>query len=398
MSLIEQAQDFVCNLLKDKLSVLYTYHNYNHTLGVVDAVNTLSDSEKLDPSEKEILLIAAWFHDTGYINGCVNHEDSSCRIAANFLKEKEKSDDYIEKVSSLINATRMDYVPQNLFEKIIKDADYYHLSSVNYTSACDGLRTEWGNTEQKEFTDKDWTSENLNFLVNKHRFYTDFALKYWQPLKEMNIKRIQDEINEIDKEAEKQLNKQLKKEEKKKEKDENPERGIDTLFRITLGNHTRLSGIADSKANILLSVNAIIISIALSTIVPKLDSPKNAHLVVPVFVMLISSVITIIFAILSTRPKVTKGVFEKQDIEDKKVNLLFFGNFYKMPLEEYEWAMNVMMKDREYLYNTMIKDLYFLGLVLEKKYRLLRVAYNLFMIGIVLSVIAFLIAFRMVAA
>jgi predicted metal-dependent HD superfamily phosphohydrolase len=392
MTLIDQAQNFICNLLKDKLSVLYTYHNFKHTLGVVEAVNVLADSEKLDSSEKETILIAAWFHDAGYINGCVDHEDSSCAIAAGFLKEKGKSDAYIEKVSNLIKATRMDYVPENLFEKIIKDADCYHLSSENYASACEGLRTEWENTEKKTFTDKEWATENLNFLVNKHQFYTDFALKYWQPLKEMNVKRIQVKINEMEKEA----SKKMKKEEKKREKEEKPERGIDTLFRITLGNHTRLSGIADSKANILLSVNAIIISIALSTIIPKLDSPKNAHLVVPVFIMLISSVVTIVFAILSTRPKVTKGIFTKQDIEEKKVNLLFFGNFYKMPLEEYEWAMNEMMKDREYLYNSMIKDLYFLGLVLEKKYRLLRIAYNLFMIGIVLTVISFAIAFKMV--
>lgn len=191
---------------------------------------------------------------------------------------------------------------------------------------------------------------------------------------------------------------ELEKELKKREKEQKPERAIDTLFRITLNNHTSLSGIADSKANILLSVNAIIISIALSTLIPKLDSPNNAHLMIPTFVMLLSSVTTIIFAILSTRPKVTKGVFTRQDIENKKVNLLFFGNFYKMPLEEYQWAMNEMMKDKEYLYNSMIKDLYFLGLVLEKKYRLLRIAYNLFMIGIIISVVSFVIAFRMVGA
>jgi hypothetical protein len=57
-----------------------------------------------------------------------------------------------------------------------------------------------------------------------------------------------------------------------------------------------------------------------------------------------------------------------------------FGNFYKMPLEEYEWAVNEMMKDNAYLYNSMIKDLYFFGVVLEKKYRLLRITYNIFMI------------------
>jgi len=107
-----------------------------------------------------------------------------------------------------------------------------------------------------------------------------------------------------------------------------------------------------------------------------------------------SSVVTIIFAILSTRPKVTSGVFTREDIENKKINLLFFGNFYKMPLEEYDWAMNEMMKDRDYLYSNMIKDLYYLGLVLQRKYNLLRIAYNFFMIGIIITVVAFVIAFK----
>ena len=114
----------------------------------------------------------------------------------------------------------------------------------------------------------------------------------------------------------------------------------------------------------------------------------------PTFVMLMFSVTSIIFAILSTRPKVTSGVFTRQDIEDRKVNLLFFGNFYKMPLEEYEWAVNEMMNDRNYLYNSMIKDLYFLGLVLERKYKLLRITYNIFMVGIIISAISFIIAFN----
>ncbi|WP_035673490.1 Pycsar system effector family protein [Flavobacterium sp. 83] len=394
MNLIEQAEDFVGKLLKDKLSNSYTYHNIHHTQEMVAAVVTLADGMNINAEDKEILLIAAWFHDAGYINGCTNHEDSSSSIVTQFLKEKGKSEEYITKIVNLIKATAKTYVPKTLLEKIIKDADYYHLFSDDYMSSCEVLRKEWENTENKLYSDKDWAAENLDFLVNKHQFYTDFALEHWQPLKEKNIKRIFKKINS----AENKKKEKLKKEDKKKEKEEKPERGIDTVFRVTLGNHTRLSGIADSKANILLSVNAIIISIALSTIIPKLDSPKNAHLVIPTFIMVLSSVITIIFAILSTRPKVTRGVFTKEDIENKKVNLLFFGNFYKMPLQDYEWAMNEMMKDREYIYNSMIKDLYFLGIVLEKKYRLLRIAYNLFMIGIVISVIAFVIAFKMVGA
>lgn len=394
MNLVEQAKDFVEKLFKDKLSSLYIYHNLKHTIDVVAAVNLLADSHNINSSDKEILLLAAWFHDAGYINGCDNHEERSVVIVTDFLKEKGKTADYIEKVTSLIRSTIYGYVPKTLFEKIIKDADYYHISSEEYAATCNALRLEWQYLHQKTYSDADWINENLDFLTNRHHYYTDFALRNWQPLKEKNIKTLLKKRNKM----ELNTNKELEKDLKKREKEEKPDRAIDTLFRVTLNNHTSLSGIADSKANILLSVNAIIISIALSTLIPKLDSPSNAHLMIPTFIMLMSSVTTIIFAILSTRPKVTKGVFTREDIEDKKVNLLFFGNFYKMPLMEYQWAMNEMMKDKEYLYNSMIKDLYFLGVVLEKKYRLLRVAYNFFMIGIILSVIAFVIAFRTAGA
>lgn len=391
MTLLEQSEDFVYNLLKDKLSILYSYHNFNHTTNVVNAVKELCANENVGVDDKEMLLVAAWFHDTGYIKGNNNHEKESVRIVTDFLSDKNKSPEFIKNVSDLIAATAKCYEPNTHLEKIIKDADYVHITTSEYVSSCECLRMEWQNTENKVFSDEEWAIVNLDFLENKHHFYTDYAKEKWQPLKEKNLNKIHKEMDKQESKISEELGEVTK---KKKNKLEKPDRGIDTLFRVTLGNHTRLSGIADSKANILLSVNAIIISIALSTIIPKLDSPKNAHLVIPTFIMLISSVITIIFAILSTRPKVTTGVFTREDIEAKKINLLFFGNFYKMPLHEYEWAMNEMMKDKDYLYGTMIKDLYYLGVVLERKYRLLRVAYNLFMIGIIITVLAFVIAFR----
>lgn len=390
MNLIEQSEDFVSNLLKDKLSNLYSYHNFNHTFTVVNAVKELCKKEDVKADDKEMLMVAAWFHDTGYIDGYENHEQESVKIATAFLKEKGQSDEFIAIVSSLILATVKEYIPKTHLEKIIKDADFAHLVGTEYETTCELLRIELKNTWNLDFSNTEWAKENLNFLMNKHRFYTDYALKKWQPLKEKNLLLVQ---KKIEKQKKKEADK-IEEENKKRDKIEKPDRGVDTLFRVTLGNHTRLSGIADSKANILLSVNAIIISIALSSIIPKLDSPKNAHLVIPTFIMLMSSVITIIFAILSTRPKVTSGVFTREDIENKKINLLFFGNFYKMPLEEYDWAMNEMMKDRDYLYSNMIKDLYYLGLVLQRKYNLLRIAYNFFMVGLIVTVVSFIIAFK----
>lgn len=390
MNLIEQAKEFVEKQFKDKLSNSYTYHNISHTKDVVAAVEIIAAHEGVTEKELEMLLLAAWFHDMGYIHGCQKHEESSVVYLKEFLATQPNAVAYKEQVAQLIMTTVYSYEPQNKLEKIIKDADYYHLSKREYVDSCGALRAEWHNLDQKTFSDVEWWQENLNFLTNKHQYYTTFAITNWQPLKDKNKKRLQ---KKIDKSKRKSKEEVVVAENRKKE--EKPDRAVDTLFRVTLNNHTTLSGIADSKANILLSVNAIIISIALSILIPKLDSPKNVHLMIPTFIMLMSSVTTIIFAILSTRPKVTKGVFSRQDIENQKVNLLFFGNFYKMPLEEYQWAMNEMMKDKDYLYNSMIKDLYYLGVVLEKKYRLLRLTYNFFMIGIIVSVIAFVIAFKM---
>jgi len=393
MNLIQKAEQFVFDLFKDKLSSAYTYHNFNHTQRVVRATEKLIRFEKVTENEATALLLAAWFHDTGYVSGNDNHEESSIEFLNRFLKTESVAAETSLLAENLIRVTEMSKEPQTPLEFIMKDADSSHFSDKNYIAISELLREEWKTTIQKNFSDSEWAIGNRDMLLRKHRYFTDYAKEEWQEQKDINITLIQEKIQLSNAEQKKKAEKN-----KKNEKEDRPERGIETMFRVTLNNHTRLSQIADSKANILLSVNAIIISIVLSTLIPKLDSPGNAHLVIPTLILIIFSVISIIFAILSTKPKVTSGSFTRKEIEDRKINLLFFGNFYKMPLEEYQWAMNEMMKDKEYLYNSMVKDLYFLGLVLNRKYKLLRSTYTIFMIGIIISVAAFIIAFHSIRA
>jgi len=167
-------------------------------------------------------------------------------------------------------------------------------------------------------------------------------------------------------------------------------KGIQTMLRLTSQNHFHLSDMADSKANILISVNAIIISVILGVLMRKLE--EVPYLTIPTIIFLIVSLSTIVIAIIATRPKVSGGTFTSQDILDKKTNLLFFGNFHKASFEEYNDAMRKMMSDTDYLYGSLIKDIYTLGTVLGRKYRLVRLAYNIFMIGIIISVLAFALA------
>jgi hypothetical protein len=162
------------------------------------------------------------------------------------------------------------------------------------------------------------------------------------------------------------------------------------MLRLTSSNHLELSELADHKANILISVNSIIISVILGVLFRKLqDEP---YLTLPSIIFLLVSVSTIVIAILATRPKVSGGTFTDEDVINRKTNLLFFGNFHKASFDQYNEAMRRMMRDPNYLYGSLIKDIYQLAVVLGRKYKLIRLAYNIFMFGIVISVLSFAIA------
>ena len=182
---------------------------------------------------------------------------------------------------------------------------------------------------------------------------------------------------------------QNKKLNQKLQEEKLPGRGVESMFRLTARNQINLSSIADNKANILISINTIILTVLVSMGIGRIADYPN--FIIPGIVFLSTCLITIIFAILSTRPKISSGKFTEEDIHNKKVNLLFFGNFYNMTMNEYEWAVKEMMKDNNYLYTSMIRDQYSLGKVIGRKYNLLRVAYTVFMIGLVLSSIMFAI-------
>lgn len=389
MNIVLKAEQFVFELFKDKASDAYIYHNFQHTSRVFYAVKVLVENLGISESDAEVLYLAAWFHDTGYSVSEHDHELKGGEVAREFLAQENYPEDKIKEVVRLIKATFVGHHPVDLLEEVIKDADTSHFADTNYLGISELLRAEWELTQKQIYSDLEWNTLNRDLLLNKHRYYTHYAKENWQRPKDENIVALQKRIFKL------LSPESIAKEKKKEGKEDKREysRAIDTMFRVTLNNHTRLSDIADSKANILLSVNAIIISIVLSSLIPKLDAPRNHHLIIPTFILLMSSVVSIISAILSTRPKVTSGSFTREEVQQKKVNILFFGNFYKMPLPEYEWAMNELMNDRDGLYNTLTKDLYFLGLVLNKKYRLLRITYGIFMTGIILSVMAFVWAF-----
>jgi len=173
-------------------------------------------------------------------------------------------------------------------------------------------------------------------------------------------------------------------------------RGIETMFRTSYRTHMDLSSLADTKANIMISINGIIISIIIASISPKIDA--NPWLLIPTIVLLLSCLVSIVYAVLSARPRVNSKLISLDDVRQRRANILFFGQFVTLPQQEYELGMTELLQNTDELYHSMIRDIYSLGNVLKKKFELLRMAYTVFMFGLVLGILLFLIVFIWVVA
>ncbi|MBR9999460.1 MAG: HD domain-containing protein [Cyclobacteriaceae bacterium] len=394
--LIDKSKEYVESFLEQNLSNEIFYHDLEHTREVVNAVIEIGQASGLTRDQLETVLIAAWFHDTGYFKGKINHEKESKSIAENFLRDQGINEKKISEVGGCIIATKIPQRPTNLMEEVLCDADLYHLSTSEFFRKSELLRKEFSLTGNNEIKDKEWLNTNIKFL-KKHNFFTDYAKEKLLPHKKRNLKKLKSIKNEL--EIENNINEGKSQEDgsvrqddtsEKKKQEKRPNRGIETLFRITSRNHVDFSSMADNKANIMISINSIMMSIIFSVLFRRFEEYPN--LIIPAILLSVVCTTTIIFAILATRPNLTEGVFTKEDILKRRTNLLFFGNFYKMPLADYEWGVRQLMKDRDFLYGSMIRDIYFLGKVLGRKYFLLRISYTIFMYGLIISVISFGVA------
>ncbi|WP_298740585.1 Pycsar system effector family protein [uncultured Chitinophaga sp.] len=415
-SIIEAAGQYVKAQYQQHPNPNLVYHDLTHTQQVVEAAEQIAAHYRLQEQDQLVVMVAAWFHDAGYLLGnAKGHEDKGAELARNFLREQQLPETIQDQVSGCIMATKMPQNPHNLLEEIVCDADLFHLGSKHYKERSKAMRREASATLGEEISPAAWAGTSLLFLEN-HQYFTDYCRVLLKEQKDDNIRWLKKKMNKKHKDEEEtatsaastHLNanplpasaehqtKEEKKKEDKKEKDKEAKktgkfgRGVETMFRTTSTNHIRLSSMADSKAHIMISTNAIIISILLSVLLRKLED--NPNLIIPSFILLATSVVTIIYSVLATRPNITNGRFTRDDIEKKRTNLLFFGNFHGMTLEEYGWGMTEMMKDANFLYGSLIQDIYHLGVVLGQKYRLLRIAYNIFMWGLIISVLAFVVA------
>ena len=382
---VKDVSEYVFNLFKEKLTPDYVYHNYTHTFETVKACKKLSDSYNLTSRDYEILMLAAWFHDAGYVETYRDHELASVNIMKAYLTGNY-SDDDIAEIESLILATKHGAKADGSLQEIIQDADYINLGSKNFDHRADLLRIEWERILQKKYTEMEWAQVQLQFLIETS-FRTEEAISRYNKQRELNIRKQHEKI-------EKMTKKESQADEKLSLKPKKEGRGIETLYRSVYDYHINLTSIADNKANIMISINTIIISLVITLFGTGFtfatgDEVGSIRFVFPMAFLLLTSLTAVVFAILSARPNVTSK--EKYELSKKDSSILFFGNFAQLQIKEFVEQIKLLKEQKEELYDNMSVDIYHLGSVLVKKYRYLTWSYNIFMGGMIVCAIGFIV-------
>ena len=375
--------------------LLYTDIGYQFRLE--RNIKKLAQEENISDSDLDLLLAVKW------LEGVVQATNPATSLDFNelskFSAEKVQQlctewgidPDVVQMLSEFVSRVRPDSVPANQLEQIYNDAvwmEYAQKSGRDYLKKYyQQLILQGYNLERVG-----WYDVILPHLESAS-FYTNYGKENHQDNLRSLVKKLKNEKKQLEKRMDLALKQQLDisdKEMKKLKKNlqnvkKRDDRGIQTLLRTTLRNHYTLNQMIDRKANIMITVNSIILSLLLGGVIS--DPIDDLYRVISLLVLTLTCIASIFFSILSIRPNKTQGDFTEEEIRDRKGNLLYFGNFHNMHIRDFEWAFMQMINNGEHLYEAMIRDYYYLGVTLSKKYNHLRKSLNIFLFGFIGAVV-----------
>jgi len=396
-NIIQLTEAYILKIFENDLPPNLHYHNLDHTMSVRETSLILGEHYDIGAANMEAMELAALLHDTGYVKAYTGHEAVSAALAEDFLSKHNYPTSQITLVKELIDATKLVYEPKNLLQRIIKDSDLNNLGQRKYMKTIANLRSEMKTFLHLEYEDAAFMEMNLKFM-DGHSYFTEKASELFDGKKAKNRKKVVKALKMAKAATTTPTNKEKKKKKTTKQKKNkdltdtiNSNKTAQMMFKTALRNHIDLTSIADNKANIMLSINALIITISLPLLASSIGN--NTKLIFPTSILLTTCVASIIYATLATRPIKTKGLTSIKNIQTKPTNLFFYGNFYNMKFGDYKAGIKMIIEDDAKLDDSIISDLYYLGKALGNKFTQLRVCYLIFMIGTILTVLAFAILF-----
>lgn len=179
---------YMLDKLRDELPKHLKYHTLGHTLDVYSRAEAIAKAEGLSGRMLELLLVAAVYHDAGYLHQRVQHENRSCEIAREVLPGYSYTDEDIDEICRIIMATQLPQNPNSLAEKIICDADLDYLGRDDFFTTGEGLYHEMLH-DGVVANEKEWDAIQVKFLES-HRFFTSTNIALRTEKKQDNLNRL----------------------------------------------------------------------------------------------------------------------------------------------------------------------------------------------------------------
>jgi len=406
-NVLERTMVYATNIISNYPERM-TYHNSTFARNYVNNVKEICEHIECDETLTNLAQIGAWLIAASYEkinikltkgNIVTNAEELVISTANTFFSKNDVTEKHKAELIQAFREIFYPKVPGTKLAMILHDARA--LEFVN----GDGVKV-WKRM-YKEFLLKDvaiskskWYDMAIN-IINSVNLQLPYYKEKLKPELNELLLDIEKEKKKIEKNANLVLRKELEiSDEELKQLKKNlsnskgrDDRGIQTLFRTTSKNSYTMNEMVDRKANIMITVNSIILSLVLGGILGNANQQGQLNITsqnLPVVILAFTALLSIIFAVLSIRPAKTHGEFTEEEIRKKQGNLLFYGNFHNMRFRDYEWAFLQMMNDQDYLYRNMINDIYFLGQQLNSKYKHLRLSLTIFILGMAISFLMFL--------
>ncbi|MFN4253854.1 MAG: Pycsar system effector family protein [Saprospiraceae bacterium] len=386
--LIENARQHVLNLWNEHRDRRLVYHNFAQAAEVARLAEHIGRASNLPDETVEMAVLAAWFHTAGYLYDYRDFAEKSAVSAEFFLAERRFAPEKIHRVRQCIVTALTSLHPKPVEAQLLCDAIAAYNLTEDFDRRAPLLRLEWELVEGRKIGEADWQKYLYQQLFDAV-FYLAHSKVAFEPTVQQLLLRQKIAVDKLVENQPVATKPAAPTSQPARFEDLNKRtmrQGISTFFRSNYANHIHLSAIADNKAHIMISVNSILLSVAISMLTYQTLTSKNPLLVLPIVIFLVTGLTSLIFAVLSSRPRIHTPV-------PGQANPIFFGHFVHMTPDQYEQAVDQMLRDGSVLYGNMAQDIYQLGRVLDKKYRLLTFSYNVFMLGFVATVVAFLAAY-----
>lgn len=389
-SILNLTEEHILSFFNNEGNTKLLFHDFRRASEIANLIQDIGNYSGYNTMaiETEIAKLSSWFYAIGKLKNYKSPYSDSIIQAEKFLRSNNYDEDKVIKVRKCIQSLQ-DIQVNTVESKLLHDAFLAYWTTSNNFRLAPLLRLEEELILGQKYTHEEWEQKLLDKQLQTH-FYTSYGQLVFTPILNQNII---DQKKKVDNIILKKKGKKVIEEGVLRKyqgiEDKIPVRGTQTFFRSVYRNHINLSAIADNKANMMTGINAILISLFLSLLTYGALFSRIPMILMPIAVFVLSALVSLYFSVSAATPRVTKLNKNEKDLMKARKNIAFFGNFSNLTIDQFEEAMDAMLRNDELLYGNMSRDLYYLGKALNIKYKLLRISYIVFLAGFISSVLIF---------